>query len=285
MLQNQMKFFKDRKIIIATQHQKEKVIAPLLKSHFNLNPFVSPIFDTDRFGTFSGEIERKESALNTVRIKCLAAMEEFDYDLGIASEGSFGPHPTLFFGHADDELILLIDKKNNLEIIAREVSLETNFNASIISSFSELTDFANKALFPSHGLILKAKNDSDVEIFKGIQTLEELEHLYNRLRNSFSTVEVETDMRAHLNPTRMRVIEKTMQKLIEKMKCFCPNCQMPGFDVKERIKGLPCDCCKRPTQSTMAFRYECVHCSYSELKNYPNIKTVESPEFCDYCNP
>ncbi|MGO4906589.1 DUF6671 family protein [Flavobacterium sp. W20_MBD1_R3] len=37
----------------------------------------------------------KKTAGVTGRAKCLAAIEEFDCDLGIASEGSFGSH--LFF--------------------------------------------------------------------------------------------------------------------------------------------------------------------------------------------
>jgi hypothetical protein len=128
-----MKLFNNRAVLIATKHHKEKVIAPLLQAHFNMTTAVPPDFDTDNFGTFSGEIERKNGALETLRQKCVAAMNQYGYDLGIASEGSFGPHPTLFFGHADDELLVIIDKKNNLEIIAREVSLDTNFNSETIS--------------------------------------------------------------------------------------------------------------------------------------------------------
>lgn len=280
-----MKFFNNRRIIIATHHQKEQVIAPLLKSHFNIDCFVPQNYDTDRFGTFSGEIERTQSPLETLRKKCLVAMNEFDYDLGIASEGSFGPHPTLFFGHADDELVLIIDKKNDLEIIAREISLETNFNSETISSLVELKEFANKAHFPSHALILKAENEQNSKIIKAIQTWDELENHFINLKKGYAKIEVETDMRAHLNPTRMKVIEMAMEKLIQKMKNCCPNCQTPGFDVKEIIKGLPCEWCHNPTNSTKAFRYECKKCNFSKTENYPNDKKVESPEFCDYCNP
>jgi len=280
-----MKLFNNRAALMATKHHKERVIAPLLQAHFNITTVVPPDFDTDNFGTFSGEIERKNGALETLRQKCVAAMNQYGYDLGIASEGSFGPHPTLFFGHADDELLVIIDKKNNLEIIAREVSLDTNFNSETISSLSELKEFANKAQFPSHALILKAEHEKGTEIIKAIQTWDDLENHFIKLKQKFSEIQVETDMRAHLNPTRMKVIELAMEKLIQKMKNCCPNCQTPGFDVKEVLKGLPCEWCKRPTQSTKAFRYECVKCNFSEIKNFPHDKKVESPEFCDYCNP
>lgn len=34
-----------------------------------------------------------------------------DRKLGIASEGSFGPHPSMFFISADDEFLIYMDKK------------------------------------------------------------------------------------------------------------------------------------------------------------------------------
>jgi hypothetical protein len=41
-----MKFFKDRKLIIATKHEKERVITPLLKEHLEVEIFVPTDFDT-----------------------------------------------------------------------------------------------------------------------------------------------------------------------------------------------------------------------------------------------
>ena len=88
--------FAGRKLVIATKHEKEKVIGPLVENHLAADWFVDPTFDTDFLGTFSGEIERKDDPLTTLKNKCLLAMEAANCDLGIASEGSFGPHPTLF---------------------------------------------------------------------------------------------------------------------------------------------------------------------------------------------
>ena len=62
------------------------------------------------------------------------AMKLSKYDLVVASEGSFGPHPSIPLVPADDEFLLFIDKKNDLEIIARELSIETNFNGSEIKN-------------------------------------------------------------------------------------------------------------------------------------------------------
>jgi hypothetical protein len=126
--------FKGRSLIIATKHEKEKIIGPLLENSIGVISFVDPNFDTDMLGTFSGEVERELDPIATARKKCLLAMELSNCDLGIASEGSFGPHPSLFFVSADDEFLIFIDKKNDLEIIVRELSTETNFNGSKIKN-------------------------------------------------------------------------------------------------------------------------------------------------------
>ncbi len=63
--------FKNRHLVIATMHHKEKVIAPILEQNLQVKCFLPEGFDSDVFGTFSGEIERKNSPLNIAREKCL----------------------------------------------------------------------------------------------------------------------------------------------------------------------------------------------------------------------
>jgi hypothetical protein len=81
--------FENRTIVIATMHKKESVIAPLLEDNFNLKCIVPSEFNSDSLGTFSGEIERKEDPISTLRQKCLLALKTSNLDLAIASEGSF----------------------------------------------------------------------------------------------------------------------------------------------------------------------------------------------------
>ena len=127
--------FQGRTLLIVTKHEKQKVIGPILEKELGVNCVVTDNFDTDILGTFTGEIERMDNPINTARHKCLMAMELANCDLAISSEGSFGPHPSLPFITAEDEFLLFLDKKNNLEIIVREISTETNFNCSVIIIF------------------------------------------------------------------------------------------------------------------------------------------------------
>jgi len=81
--------FKDRKLIIATKHNKEQVIAPLIEKALGVICFIDEDFDTDILGTFTPERVRKLDPISTAREKCLLAMKRTGCDLGIASEGSF----------------------------------------------------------------------------------------------------------------------------------------------------------------------------------------------------
>ena len=280
-----MDIFKGRRLVIATKHNKEIVIAPVLEEYLGVDCFVPSDFDTDAFGTFSGEIERNEDALTTVRKKCLLAMEITNCDLGIASEGSFGPHPTIFMAHANDEILILIDKKNNLEIMVRELSLDTNFNAATVSSFQNLVDLVNTVGFPEHGIILKNTKEEVPNVIKGIQSWELLEESYHKLSDNNSQVVAETDMRAMHNPTRMKVIEKATQKLVNKIKSTCPQCTSPGFGVVKIKSGLLCEWCDSPTNSTKSHIYQCQKCNFEQENMFPNDKKTEDPMYCDRCNP
>lgn len=277
--------FQERKLIVATKHAKESVIAPILEKELGVRCFIDETFDTDILGTFTGEIERELDPISAAREKCLRAMKLNNCNLGVASEGSFGPHPSLFFVNADDEFLIFIDTKNNIEIIVRELSTSTNFNGQEIQNQKELFEFANQADFPKHGLILRKSKDENTDIHKGITDTEILKNTFEHLHSKYNSVYVETDMRAMHNPTRMTVIQNATQKLVQKIKSICPQCQMPGFGITQAKKGLECNLCGSPTSSTLSYIYDCQHCKFTKEEMYPNKKTSEDPTYCNYCNP
>jgi hypothetical protein len=277
--------FASRNVLIATKHQKERVMAPILENELGVNCFIADHLDTDSLGTFSGEIERKDHALNTLRNKCILGANVKQSDLVVASEGSFGAHPSIFFAHANQELVMLKDFKNDIEIVAKEISLETNFNGQKIANETDLLAFAEKVNFPSHALILKSNDINFSIIHKGIQSEEVLLEKFHGINKKNGFVYVETDMRAMYNPTRMKVIEKATWLLVEKIQSLCPTCQTPGFDIVDAVLGLPCELCKTPTRSTLFYVYQCKKCDYSSKKMFPRSISHEDPTYCDTCNP
>lgn len=280
-----MGFFNGLTAVIATKHNKEKAIAPIVEKELGLTCVTIENFDTDVLGTFSGEIERVDDPITTLRKKCQMAIDRSGISIAIASEGSFGPHPTFHFTPADDEWVMLYDPQRGIEILGRALSLETNFAGETIHSVTELTDFAQKIGFPSHGIILKkAKTDYSV-ILKDHHTLSHLVQHYQHIKDENGRAYAETDMRAMNNPTRMKVIAQATTQLVQKANSLCNDCSMPGFGVVESISGLPCAACGLPTKSTWKHVYRCTHCSFEKELIYPHSKQLEDPQFCDFCNP
>lgn len=181
--------------------------------------------------------------------------------------------------------LILIDKKNDLEIIVRELSTETNFNGTKINTVEELVSFAEHSKFPSHGLIIKNKKENFTEIVKGITDTNDLNNTFQRFITKYGEAYIETDMRAMYNPTRMKVIEKATQKLADKIKSRCPSCKTPGFGITASKPGLPCELCGLPTRSTLSYIYTCEKCNFCKEEQHPNGKTKEDPMYCDVCNP
>lgn len=284
-MQSAFHFFQNRRLVIVTMHEKEKVIAPLAERYLGVYTMVGSDINTDLFGTFSGETERQLDIMTTLRNKCLQGMEKYGCDLAVASEGSFGMHPLIFNVPVDDESLLLMDKKHQLEIHASIRSMETNFGGKEICDVEELESFATISGFPSHALIIRRDKGTTDHIFKGIRDWKTLYSTFDELHQRFGKVYVETDMRAMYNPGRMKVIEDATNQLISKVLSCCPQCHMPGFSLTGTDSGLPCELCKAPTKSVKYEIYTCQSCLFMEIKPYPKGKMYEDPMFCDYCNP
>jgi C4-type Zn-finger protein len=94
---------------------------------------------------------------------------------------------------------------------------------------------------------------------------------------------VETDMRAHRNPTRMRAIKRATLDLVRRFRSPCPVCAAPGFAVTERLVGLPCSWCGEPTLAIKAEVLSCAACGHRIERLAP--ATTADPGQCSGCNP
>ncbi len=278
--------YQDKKILYVTKHAKYKQAARLFKAGLGAEIVPSRDIDTDILGTFSGEVERSGNALVTAARKCALGLEQMGMKIGIASEGSFGPHPVLGFVPAGREILYFIDQHRDFETHEYELFGQTNYEGAAIESLDDLERFMKRTRFPSHACILRPNiwNDKS-QIIKAIQDYDQACSTFDHFKaiSSDNKVWAETDMRAHLNPTRRRTLIKLSKKLVRRLARLCPSCQMPGWGIIDYEAGLPCELCTLPTDSIKADIWGCVKCDYKET-DLRAEKSVSS-RYCGICNP
>ena len=275
--------------VIATMHGKERVLAPLLEAALGVKCRLAPGLDTDRFGTFSRERAREGSAHDAARAKAVAALQLVpDARLAIASEGSFGPHPQIPFAPLGREVVLLVDRATGLEISGEDVTLDVRYAHTIARTAAEAEAFAERVGFPDHALIVMGcdgdQPDPATALVKGITRPGALAAAVEAAIAQTSAAFVETDMRAHHNPTRMAAIARAGQDLVRRYASRCPACAHPGFAMVERIAGLPCRWCGTPTGLAMTQVLACIACNH-RTQQPASDQADADPGHCPRCNP
>lgn len=272
-------------IALATMHGKAEALAPAF-SALSASLQVPGGIDTDALGTFSGEIPRAMPPLETAIGKARLAMAITGRPLGLATEGSFGPDPMIGFVPLHREVIVLVDDMHGQIVHEWRSSHDTNFGSCVVARASDLQD-AQLARwgFPGHAVIVRGETAGPV--FKSLRDLKTLHAAIAAcIENTPSRrARVETDMRAHLNPTRMRQIALLGQRLVERLQDRCPQCAAPGFGRIDFVTGLPCSWCGAPTSAIASEIHGCAACRMRmELPRIDGLRESD-PAHCDICNP
>jgi hypothetical protein len=275
--------------VLTSMHAKERVIGPILRDELGLIVGLAMGVNTDQFGTFSREVERTGSQLDAAKAKIAAGFEYAPLArVGLASEGSFGPHPHIPFLAVGRELVLMVDRQSGLELTGYDASPETNFGHAIAHDLDEAFAFAQRARFPEHGLVVMGCRDEqpapDLLLNKDVTDTAALEAAVRDAVRLYGAAFVEADMRAHRNPTRMAAIERATRDLVRRFHSRCPQCDHRGFDVTEQIPGLPCAGCGAPTNVVKTLVVSCQKCGCRLDRPAITEKTAD-PGRCHYCNP
>lgn len=228
-------------------------------------------------------------------------MQKCGSSLGLASEGSFGSHPQIAFIAGSSEILVFLDDELSIEIAESLTSANTNFANISVGSIDEAESFLLKVKFPSHGVIVQPDlRDQDFVsnigrailnkkaiMQKGIQDKESLMSAirYCKQYSKNGLVRIETDMRAHMNPTRMRVLRSLAIKLARRLRSCCPQCNCPGFGLTG-VKGfLHCAVCRYPSSAPAFELHSCARCGYSKtVPRSDGLSEVEAKN-CQICNP
>ncbi|MBL7952521.1 MAG: hypothetical protein JNM62_12475 [Flavobacteriales bacterium] len=280
--------FAGRVLGVATIHGKERVIGPPLMKVLPLAGFTAVEgVDTDRFGAFSGEVQRKLDPMETCKAKAKHGAVASGLDLIIASEGSFGPYPPAPFISCDEEILVLYDARDGSFFHYCHVSLQTVFGGEACATWTQVRAFAERMKFPDHGLVIRSKEKwaTGDAMKKGITEEGVLRQCAMQLMDQYGSCWVETDMRAMMNPTRMQVIAESAERFAQELASCCPQCDAIWFHITQALPGLPCELCGWPTESVRAYRRSCRSCNHSADVPRPDGKPKEDPQYCAQCNP
>jgi hypothetical protein len=281
---------------LATMHGKEIAIAPAMRAQLGLNVITPPDLDTDVLGTFTGEISRVGTMRDVAIRKARLGMGISGLKIGIASEGSFGPHPHIPFFRAGLELMVFVDDERDLIITEALIAEEINHDEAVVLSASELEPFLPRVSFPDHALVVAPNltaspwwklHPERARSHKGIVSYDELVDAVDRAGriSEDGRARVTTDLRAHMNPTRMRAIARLASLLAVRIATECPECHAPGFGKVRPAPGLPCRDCGEESTIPRGDILRCVACEHErEQRRLPICESAEPGE-CPRCNP
>jgi hypothetical protein len=174
------------------------------------------------------------------------------------------------------------------EVIEQYISWDTNYATASLTTEEELARFQRRISFGSHALVLYPEGlQPATKIYKGITSPDEATSAFHACLSSspVGAVIAMSDMRAHMNPTRMQAIVACCELLANRLATPCPQCGSGGFGLVESIPGLPCEWCGSPTQRARAEKHSCVVCSKNVEYPRSDGKRYAAPSECDVCNP
>jgi len=273
-------------IALTTRHGKERALALPFRQGLGAELHLCPA-DTDALGTFSGEIPRISDAAATCQAKALLGMEATGLALGLASEASFGPHPAVPLLPVGQELLLFVDQERELRVLEQRIDWRTNYSQQVLELEANPDGWLRQVGFPSHAVIARPAALHTGLIFKGLHERSALKAALEQCRDADpdGRVQLETDMRAHCNPTRMRSIRRLGLALVRRLRTPCPECGSPGWGLLDTLPGLPCSVCRTPTELTLSELWGCQQCGARREQPRRDGLLGADPGQCPWCNP
>lgn len=267
------------RVALGTMHGKEAAIAPPLAGLGIA--VVRADLDTDRFGTFAGDVARAGDMRDAARAKARAAAEVTGLPVALASEGAYGPHPTVPFLPFGRELLLWLDTRSGREIVETLTDSQPSHDQETVQDPAGAEGFLARIGFPATAVIVQGAAGA-TPIAKGITRRDALDAAIRASVAKAGQAFLQTDMRAHLNPRRMAMIGQLAERLARRLATPCPACKAPGFGHLRALPGLPCRDCGRETGLIAAELHGCTACGHEAQLRRPG---EADPAHCPWCNP
>jgi hypothetical protein len=199
-------------ILIATMHGKEEVLGPLL-ANLGFKVLLPLDYDTDALGTFSGDVRRPGTAFEAALEKARRACKATGIARAVASEGSYRPCQNLFPDAINAELLAFVDVENGYEFVEYATNLPTAFVKGRVPpdfSSSAVQSLLSDMQWPQVRAMVLPEDPGfgtvkPEWVFKGLADASDLTHAMQicAAQSKDGLVHLESDLRAHMNPTRM----------------------------------------------------------------------------------
>jgi hypothetical protein len=181
-------------------------------------------------------------------------------------------------------MLAFLDINNDITITETLVTQETNFAHHDVTTTAEPIDFLKSINFPSHGVIIRDFSNNQI-LAKDIQQHEVLMQVIQQALQNAKQIRIETDMRAHMNPTRMKTIRSLAEILVKRIITCCPACNTPGFGKISVVGNLCCEACGTPTELYKEKILNCLKCDFKSYLAREDGLLQASQRYCSYCNP
>jgi len=278
--------YANQRIGLATMHEKERALAAPFRRVLGAEIVVPPL-DTDTLGTFSGEVPRPDALVETALLKAELVFKSLDVDCALASEGSYGPIGRVPLNPGGVEILAFIDRRRGVRLIETLSTHRTTWRLQRFEADDPERLLALKGMgFPEFGVFVGCNSDMDHPV-KGLRTVDEVIAAMDReaRRSDDGLAVLYSDMRAHRNPLRMKVLRALSWKLAKRLATLCPACEAPGYGHIDSRRGLPCEGCGQPTH-WIDFEIDgCVACGHAAARPRKDGRRTASKLSCKACRP
>lgn len=261
-------------VAIGTLHEKEAAFAPAFSRWLGATVRPTRELDTDALGTFTRDVPRTVSAEEAAAAKALGAADELGTPTGVGTEASYAPALGGFGPMLHHELAVFVDLERDVRVVHGIRRSAHIAPARVIRTPDQARRYLARAGAPHQAVVAR----TDEGIVKGIQDAETVLALLRR-----GPVELEPDLRAHVNPERRRTLRRLAWQLADRLTRSCPGCACPGFGPIAVVRGLPCAACGCATSQVRLDVDGCPRCP--EQRERRRAARTADPSTCDACNP
>lgn len=268
-------------VYLPTLHGKGPTLGAVLAPALGIAEVRELPVDTDRLGTFCGAVDRPNGPLFALAAKIAAAKAMVpEGRLFIASEGSFRPHPTVPLQMVNLEWLRFADLETGFECTVQGMSGTMENHERRVARLDELDEALRPYRLPGHAVMVGLPGAPGV-LHKALTTREQVAEAVAAILREHPAAELRSELRAHLNPTRMRHIRRLAMRLANRLRTGCPACAAPGFGEPLPRPGLPCAACGFPTSVSSGPAWQCQACRHVEHRK---VQGRADPAFCPMCN-